>query len=138
MVTQLIYISTARHALSRSELPVILDASRRNNRAAGVTGMLLYDGIRFMQALEGDDAHVDTTFERIRADERHRAAVVLSRRMIDSAEFGDWDMAYEDNMTAPGAVSLIDRVERLVAGVENPNTRELFRSFARVDRYATA
>ena len=47
-------------------------------------------------------------------------------------------MAYEDNMTAPGAVSLIDRVERLVAGVENPNTRELFRSFARVNRYATA
>jgi hypothetical protein len=135
MVDQLIYISTARHALPRRELPAILDISQRNNRLAGVTGILLFDGIRFLQALEGDERCVDSTFERIRADARHRSAVVLSRLSVASREFGSWDMAYEDNMSAPGAVSLFKAVDALVAPVENRNTRELFRSFARVDRY---
>lgn len=135
MVDQLIYISTAQHALPRHELPAILASSQRNNRRAGVTGMLLFDGIRFLQALEGETDLVTTTFERIRADVRHRAAVVLSRREVATREFGSWDMAYEENMAAPGAASLIERVEALVAGVESKNTRELFRSFARVERY---
>lgn len=135
MVDQLIYISTAQHALARQELPAILEQSQRNNRRAGVTGMLLYDGIRFLQALEGDECSVSETFDRIRADARHRSAVVLSRRQVEACEFGRWDMAYEDNMSVPGARSLIERVEALVADVENRNTHELFRSFARVDRY---
>lgn len=135
MVDQLIYISTAEHALPRHELPAILETSQRNNRHAGVTGMLLFDGIRFLQALEGDLASVAETFARIRADTRHRAAVVLSHREVPTREFGSWEMAYEANMSAPGAIALIDRVEALVAGVDSKNTRELFRSFARVERY---
>ncbi len=135
MFDQLIYISTAQHALPRRELPIILDSSQRNNRLAGVTGMLLFDGIRFLQALEGAPGAVTRIFARIRADARHRAAVVLSQRPVAAREFGNWAMAYEDNMAAPGAVSLIDMVEALVTTVENRNTRELFRSFARVDRY---
>jgi chromosomal replication initiation ATPase DnaA len=138
VITQLIYISTAQHALPRAELPVILAASRRNNQVAGITGMLLYDGIRFMQALEGVGEAIETTFERIKADFRHRSAVVLSRRRTPAREFGSWDMAFEDNMTAPGATSLIDRVDTMMADVADKNIRELFRSFARVDRYAGA
>lgn len=135
MVEQLIYISTARHALPRHELPAILDSSQRNNRRAGLTGVLLYDGIRFLQAIEGDSGALEDTFARIRADDRHRAAVVLSKRSVSAREFGSWDMAFEDNISAAGAVSLIERVETLVGGIESKNTRELFRSFARVERY---
>src|SRR5687767_3874522 len=138
MITQLIYLSTARDSLPASELPAILAASQRNNRRVGVTGMLMFDGTRFLQALEGDEAAVRSAFERIRADGRHRGITVLSERRIAAPEFGTWDMAFEDQMTSSTARSLIDQVEALVGGVENRNTRELFRSFAAVDRYLAA
>ena len=57
---------------------------------------------------------------------------------LDWPEFGAWDMAYEDSMTSANARSLIEQVEALVAKVDNKNIRELFRSFARVDRYLAA
>lgn len=138
MITQLIYISTACHALRAAELPDILTVSQRNNRRVGVTGMLMFDSIRFLQALEGDEVAVRSTFERIRADYRHRGVVTLSDRQITAREFGTWDMAFENNMTSPAAHSLVEQVEALVGEVENRNTRELFRSFARVDRYLAA
>lgn len=138
MVTQLIYISTVRQALPSSELPAILAVSQRNNRRVGVTGMLMFDGLRFLQALEGDAAAVRPTFDRIRADDRHRGIAVLSDRLIVAPEFGTWDMAFEDRMTTAVARSLVEQVEALVGDVENRNTRELFRSFACVDRYLAA
>lgn len=138
MITQIIYISTARRALPTVELPAILTTSQRNNRRVGVTGMLMFDGLRFLQALEGDEAAVRTTFERIRADDRHRGVAVLSERRIEAREFGTWDMAFEDRMGSAEARSLVEQVETLAGAVANRNTRELFRSFARVDRYLAA
>lgn len=138
MITQLIYISTARHALLTAEPSAILAVSQRNNRRVGVTGMLMFDGLRFLQALEGDEVAVRSTFERIRADDRHRGVVALSDRRIAAREFGTWDMAFENSMTSSAARSLVEQVEALVDNVENRNTRELFRSFARVERYLAA
>lgn len=138
MLIQLIYISTAQHALPQFELPAILDTSKRNNRKVGVTGMLMYDGVRFLQVLEGEEDAVRSTYARIRGDARHRGVVVLHDRTIEAPEFGAWDMAYEDSMTSANARSLIEQVEALVAKVDNKNIRELFRSFARVDRYLAA
>lgn len=138
MLIQLIYISTAQHALPQMELPAILDASKRNNRKVGVTGMLMYDGVRFLQVLEGEEDAVRSTYARIRGDARHRGVVVLHDRKIEAPEFGAWDMAYEDSMTSANARSLIEQVEALVAKVDNKNIRELFRSFARVDRFLAA
>lgn len=138
MVEQLIYISTTQPGLPRRELPSILDVSQRNNRCVGVTGMLLFDGLRFLQALEGEPPAIQQTYERIRADRRHRSVVLLSQRSVEGREFGSWDMAYEDDMAAPGAASLIDMVEALVADIPSRNTRELFRSFARVERRVAA
>jgi hypothetical protein len=138
MMIQLIYISTAQHGPTKVEPPAILAVSQRNNRRVGVTGMLMYDGLRFLQALEGDEAAVRETFSRIRGDTRHRGVVTLSERAIFAREFGAWDMAYEDSLTSPTARSLVEQVEALVEKVENRSTRELFRSFARIDRYVAA
>lgn len=138
MITQLIYISTAQPGLPPQAPAEILRISQRNNRLVGVTGMLMFDATRFLQALEGDETAVRTTYERIRGDARHRGVVMLSDRKIASREFGSWDMAFEDHMGSPAARTLIEQAETLVAAVDSKNTRELFRSFARVDRYAAA
>jgi len=129
---QLTYISTATAAVGETEVNAILKASRRNNAAAGVTGLLLYDGRRFLQALEGEVAQVHAVYERIKADPRHRAVVLLSSRDVEARAFGEWSMAAQ-RVTAGGAGgSVPEQVDAITADVADPNLRETFRSFARV------
>jgi hypothetical protein len=78
----------------RREIEAILDASRRNNLAGGVTGALIFDGGVFAQLLEGPRREIEATFERIQCDPRHRDVEVL---LLDAASvrgFPDWSMAF--------------------------------------------
>ncbi len=127
---QLVYISSVTGAPDDA---AILHASRRNNRRDDVTGLLYADRRRFLQALEGPAAKVEAAFERIRRDPRHRAVVVLSRREIDTREFGPWDMAAR----SPGEEgdAFFARVEALVARAD-ANVRATFDGLARLRRAA--
>lgn len=100
---QLLYTSSATAAAIGDEIASILKASRRNNAALGITGLLWTDGNRFLQVLEGDDQGVGETYKRICADPRHRAAVVLHDRAVEGRTFGQWSMALlEDTDEAVG------------------------------------
>ena len=127
---QLVYISTARGAPSLSQ---ILAASRRNNGRDDITGLLYHDGTRFLQALEGPKDKVEEAFQRIKADERHRAVVVLSRRDVDAREFGPWEMASR----APDGEgeAFVRRVSPLLAAA-SPSVRGTFEGFIMVERAA--
>lgn len=133
---RLTYISTARHGLDEAATAALLATSQRNNRRAGLTGLLLYDGVRFLQALEGEAEPLLATFARIKADPRHRACVELGRTEIDARGFGEWDMAWRRVDSVGSRGTLVDAIDRLVARVPDPNTRALFTSFARLDRHA--
>ena len=135
---QLTYISTARRGLVAADIEAILRSSRSNNDRDAITGLLLYDGVRFLQALEGERAPVEAAFGRIKADDRHRAAVMLSERELGDRQFGSWAMACEKADPSPGAVSMPQIVDALVATVSNPSVRALFSSFARLDRQSAA
>ncbi|PZO80151.1 MAG: activator of photopigment and puc with BLUF domain protein [Sphingomonas hengshuiensis] len=119
---QLIYVSTARPGVA-IDLDRILSCSRRNNRRDGITGLLHANGRRFLQALEGDVAHVEAAYARISADPRHFALVVLSRRMVTAREFGGWAMAVDD-----GTGGIIAQVSALVEGAA-PSVRGTFEGF---------
>jgi len=133
-VFQLTYISTARPGIGESDVEAILQISRANNARDGITGLLVHDGVRFLQALEGDRGQVLAAYQRIRRDERHRAAVMLSERDVDVRQFGDWAMAAQRANVRPGSLSMPQIVDSLVATVSDPNVRALFSSFARLDR----
>ena len=133
---QLTYISTSRPGTAAADIDAILAVSRRNNARDGITGLLIYDGKRFLQALEGYGPLVEAAFTRIKADPRHRAAVVLSLREPSAREFGLWDMACQKVGTVADGGSLSEIVDALVAQVPDANTRALFSSFARVRRQA--
>ena len=132
---QLVYISSLTPGTPLAEIASILRSSRRNNAADRITGLLLFDGRRFLQALEGEAEAVERAFLRIRADPRHRAIVKLSERTVDVREFGDWAMAGQDNLIG-GQPATIDLVDRLVNAVPDANVRETFRGFARIVRAA--
>lgn len=51
---RLLYISTARKVIDAVALQSILKSARIANRSKGLTGLLVYDGHRFLQYLEGE------------------------------------------------------------------------------------
>ena len=78
----------------QAEIDQILSVARDANRLCGVTGALMFNSGCFAQILEGDQADVEATFERIQCDYRHSDVVILSYSSIDSRSFNDWSMAY--------------------------------------------
>lgn len=125
---QLLYISTIA-PLGKAGLSSILAAARRNNQANDITGLLMFNGKRFLQVLEGPIDAVEATFARIDRDPRHRAQVVLARKTVAQREFGDWSMAYRDG-TGPTDSALYETICAKVADA-HPNLRAELMAFAR-------
>ena len=72
---------------------VLMDA-RRCNRRDGITGALNCRDDLYLQLPEGPTAAVETTYARIRRDDRHIEVCSLTRRVIgdDGRMFGAWAM----------------------------------------------
>ncbi len=130
---QVVYISTASVDLHGSDTSRILGTSQVNNRRDGITGLLYFDGKRFLQAIEGEDPMLSLTLERIRADPRHRAVVILSDRTIDAREFGAWAMA--ERRPGSDAEPFLAQVSSLAAQA-SPNIRATFEGLANARRAA--
>lgn len=79
-----------------AEIARILEASKRNNAAAGVTGVLLFSGAAFTQVLEGEAAALERVYDRISQDLRHQQFELLQVTEIDRRAFGAWSMGYVD------------------------------------------
>ena len=127
---QLIYVSSARN-LAPNAIDDILTRSRINNRRDDISGLLYFDGVRFLQALEGPDDKVEATYARIQRDPRHRATVVLSRRTVPIREFGPWAMAHR--VAGDDADGAIARMTKLLERV-SPAVRGTFEGLAKVRR----
>ena len=89
-----IYSSKASPGFDERQLPQLLELSRANNAARGVTGMLLYVERNFFQVLEGEDEAVDAIFSRLAADPRHGRVTMIIREPIFERDFPDWTMGY--------------------------------------------
>ena len=130
---QLVYISTVAGPTADIVPAEILNISRRNNMKAQVSGLLYFDGRRFLQALEGEDAAVAETFARIKDDPRHRAVVILSDRQVSTREFGDWAMAFKSRGQADDQVQMM---VSMLSAEASPEVRATFESFAQLRRAA--
>ncbi|MBT2246419.1 MULTISPECIES: BLUF domain-containing protein [Sphingobium] len=130
---RLLYISTARAILPATELDELLLKSREANSRAGITGLLIVGGRRFLQVLEGADEAVFATYERIMRDPRHFALVKLHDKQVESRSFGTWDMGFEQLGIAPESTggSLEDQVSAMVAPISDPTLRAYFTGFAK-------
>ena len=90
----LIYVSSSVREMNAEELLDILKISRENNVAKDVTGLLLYKGGNFMQALEGPDDVVMALYEKIKKDPRHKDVSIISTEQIQKRQFPAWEMAF--------------------------------------------
>ncbi|TPG18704.1 BLUF domain-containing protein [Sphingomonas koreensis] len=130
---QLVYVSTAAPGVADADVQKILARSRANNARDLLTGLLYFDGKRFMQVLEGTPEALERAYERITADPRHRALVVVSRRTIEAREFGNWAMAY--GLAFGEREALNDKVSAIIANA-SPAVRGIFEGFLSARRAA--
>ena len=128
---RLCYISSARMPIDDAMLMSILTVSRRNNRAAGLTGLLVAGRKRFLQLLEGDETAVRDTYQRIRRDPRHFASVIVDERAISVRQFDDWDMG----LIRPGGSGDDDQaaLTDIIATIDDPNLRAQFHGFLAIN-----
>lgn len=89
---RLVYFSTAQLGLDQSALEAIMAAAVAHNRAADVTGVLLFNGLNFLQALEGPEPVLARLYARIERDPRHAGVTIIKREMIEAITFPDWGM----------------------------------------------
>lgn len=92
---RIIYASRATRDLSPDELVDLLSTARALNEQAGLTGMLVYAGQSFLQALEGDPEALEETYARIRRDVRHSGLRLLQDVEVTERRFPDWSMGFE-------------------------------------------
>jgi len=77
-------------------VPGVLEAmvgqARRKNAQAGITGLLVLSGRRFLQVVEGPVQFVNELMAKIIADDRHSRFELVSYEQIGASSFHDWSM----------------------------------------------
>lgn len=92
---QLIYISCLATDVNPQCISQILRTARNNNSRLGITGLLIFDGLRFCQYLEGPIEPVRELVKRISVDPRHvQFAIKEQGPLIGSRRFPTWNMGY--------------------------------------------
>jgi len=95
MLVRLLYASRAVDP-QPSVIESILAQSRQFNPSTGITGILVYGGGIFLQAIEGGREAVSDLYGHIQKDERHKQVVLLHYEEISERRFGGWTMGQVD------------------------------------------
>ena len=94
MLRRFAYVSYPSPDLAATEVSRIIQVSRVNNAARGLTGVLVYTGTDFAQLIEGRHDDVETLWRKIVADKRHHDAVAFLDEPAERAWFETWRMGY--------------------------------------------
>lgn len=94
MHSTLLYASIRKPTCNNIEIERILESARKNNPAMDITGVLLYNRIKFLQYLEGDYDVITELYHKIKEDERHMNVIMISRdrNVISERLFPSWAM----------------------------------------------
>ena len=127
---RLIYVSTAADGIADGDVTSIVGTARKNNGPLGITGLLLFNGLNFMQLLEGERRDVEDVYSRILADRRHISVNTMLQEPADAWLYPDWSMAYRfvrtpdpdgraaQDTDTPVAAEMPDHVRKLIDGFD--------------------
>ena len=86
-IRAVVYASQAAEGLSIDRLKALVADAARFNKLAGVTGVLLHDGTRFVQYFEGPEDGVASVYERVLQSASHTDVVELARGRVSTRQF---------------------------------------------------
>ena len=102
---EIVYRSKATSVFSEQDLKSLLLQARSANEANDITGLLVFDGVFFVQIIEGGKRNCELLYEKIRNDDRHQDVETLwsqGANSLNTRTFSEWSMGYTH--TAPGAL----------------------------------
>ena len=126
----IIYISRAKQNFTSGDLADLRNLADARNRSEDITGLLLFDGTRFIQALEGDAAAVQAVMNRIAKDPRHDNISYFKPITTDCRQFKSWATEYQDETNLCEGREFLDRVIKHVADVKCDSIKAAFIGFA--------
>lgn len=88
----IVYVSEARVYFDSISLESLAADSASRNFELDITGYLYFEKDRFVQYIEGDEAAVDTLFDAIRRDRRHRIMQQVVSEGLQQRRFPSWHM----------------------------------------------
>ena len=91
---QILYVSTLAPDAPLTTVPDIARLSRVNNKRLDITGLMVFDGQRFCQQIEGSIKMVVNLFERISVDPRHGNVCMVHQGNITTRHFRHFNMGY--------------------------------------------
>ncbi|AWH36670.1 blue light sensor protein [Stenotrophomonas sp. ZAC14D1_NAIMI4_6] len=100
-IRAVVYVSEAgpaiagdRFGLHSEKLDSLVDDAARFNRGAGVTGVLLFDGDRFFQYMEGPEDGLSVAYSRVLGATSHSGIVELQRARVGQRRLPFWPMKW--------------------------------------------
>jgi len=129
---RIIYTSQCARHWHVAEFGELEAFSVRRNAEREVTGLLLFDGAGFVQALEGPEAMVRLTLERIGQDRRHHHLIVAVDEGTVARQFGTWAMRCRQMPELAPSEDGSTALMHDLAGVTDGRTRAIFLDFARL------
>jgi len=120
----LCYRSKASHLPNPDDLANLLSLARSRNKAVGVTGMLVHEGGRFFQWLEGPSEALDELWTSIRRDDRHGEIELLGEGVTPIRLFSEWDLRF---LSRSDADAPSDGVESSASATVNQAAAQLAR-----------
>ncbi len=94
---RLIYSSCSSENVDFNVVGEMLTHAVKRNKEKGITGMMVYDGHRFLQCIEGDETVIDALLEKLREDTRHHSLHFNGIEFDENRLFANWNMGYVNN-----------------------------------------
>jgi hypothetical protein len=107
---QLLYISAIAPDLPISCVADIARKARIGNNERGITGLLIFDGQRFCEYVEGSEDHLMALKERVRNDHRHIDMKMLHHGPLRKRRFTGFSLGYAEVDDS----DVLERLSRLV------------------------
>lgn len=124
----LTYTSRGRLDLTDADINDIFQTARHLNALDGITGLLIYDGLRFLQIVEGSEEAIDALVERLHADPRHAHIEIRDERFIEARCFPEWSM--ELLQVDAGYATATDEISAILPEQTTPPVRQLILGMA--------
>lgn len=80
---QLVYISKATEPFTSDSLKTLTEVASSNNKKQNITGCMLYASGYFLQLLEGNSHNIDTLYQKIEKDSRHKGTRILIENELE-------------------------------------------------------
>lgn len=124
------YTSRAVGYRNTADLEELCSWSAAHNRQIGVTGLLVFDGVRYIQLIEGEASTVRQLMASIARDSRHERIIYIIDGPTPECAFESWDLACIGFRNTLSSLKILTDVKAKLQNVRDIHVLSSFIGFA--------